>query len=81
MKGSWAGLQVKSYAGEESDTGLEKAAGRPLPSPGMCEGPRPAPPARRPAGGAAPAPPLRRGRATGQLHGPGPLSLRINGTD
>lgn len=62
LKGSWAGLQVKSYAWEESDTGLEKAAGRPLPNRGMCEGPRPAPPARRPAGGAAPS--ARGGRAS-----------------
>lgn len=61
MKGSWAGLQVKSYAWEEPDTGLEKAAGRPLPNRGMCEGPRPAPPARRPAGCAAPS--TRRGPA------------------
>lgn len=72
LKGSWAGLQVKSYAWEEPDTGLEKAAGRPLPNRGMREarGRRPPPRRMRSSGPlsplrsapSAPTPPARPGR-------------------
>lgn len=76
LKGSWAGLQVKSYAGEESDTGLEKAAGRPLPNPGMrrARGRRPPPVSPQEAQ-------RRHRRCHRAAHGPGPRSLRMNGTD
>lgn len=88
LKGSWAGLQVKSYAWEEPDTGLEKAAGRPLPNRGMREasGRRPPPRRRRSAGSlsslrsapSTPGPPGRPGRG-GEwgVMGPELLSARV----
>ena len=88
LKGSWAGLQVKSYAWEEPDTGLEKAAGRPLPNRGMREasGRRPPPRRRRSSGSlfsfcSAPStlgPPVRPGRGGERgVMGPELLSARV----